>query len=514
MKSTDNPQLDQKWWKEHKGKLVPETGFGKLLGAYEVAEEKRDRDQQLHALDAILKAIPDLVKKSANDKDTATVLNKFPKLIATTKTEIAAKQAEEKAAATAKPLPMPPPKAKPLPEPPTGSAKMIVLWSGDFGDLVKGRVPWLQMKGYKVDVKVSEFVLKVMEQEAGSSPLNLLHGTIGHTCEQFAESFAHAAENLAGDRKSSFLELQKKAQELFKTVHPKLQKELEAIPFDRFNKVVTDKALWKKYKMEVAVDITIGSLQIVAGALTIAAAVPTMGATLPLACLSTARGIYGTVTSVVAVLRTVESDQAELRDSINDLVKIYLDEEKAGHWRAKLQEGGAAVLKGILGGHAPFVVSVDKCNDVYHRWKPKVASLRLDHAATLRDTDKLLAESEALMKQVEKSKTPEAVKTFGKVKVLREKTTKNLDFGSDLGARIVKAESFEKQFEENMKELNSANPDYIKLFTQLFPAVVSVGLAAGTGGLELSHAESALETAKAALQMSQEIVNSAREAAA
>jgi hypothetical protein len=513
MKSTDKPQLDQQWWKKNKGVLVPETGFGKLLGAYEVAEEKRDYDQQLHALEAILKAIPDLVKKCDKDSDSAIVIKKFPTLIAQKKSEIAAKQAEEKAAAAQKPLLVPPPKVKPLPPIPTGGAKMIVLWSGDFGDLVKGRLPWLQMKGYKVDVQVSEFVLTVMEHEAGSSPLNLLHGSIDHTCKQFAESFAHAVENLES-KNNNFLELQKKAQELFQAAHPKFQKELEAIPFDRFNKVVTDKALWKKYKMEVAVDITIGGLQIVAGALAIAAAVPTMGATLPLACASTARGIYGTVTNVVAVLRTVESDQAQLRDNINALVKLYFDDKKIAGWRAQIQEGGAAVLKGLLGGHPPFIKSVDKCNSIYAGWKPKVASLRLDHASTLNNTEKLLKETEELMHQVEKSKTPEAVKLFGKVKLLRQTVHKNLDFTSDLGARIIKAESFEKQFDDNMKALNEANPDYMKLFTQLFPAVVSIGLAAGTGGLELSHAESALETAKAALQMADEISNSAREAAA
>jgi hypothetical protein len=516
MNAADKPQLDQKWWDKNKGKLiVKETGLGKLLLAYELAEEKRDRDQQLHALGEIQKAIPGVVKLCAIDKDTVTVLNKFPHLIDETKKEVLKKQAEEKAAAAKKPLPVPPQKAsKPLPEPPKGPAKMVVLWSGDFGNLVKGRVPWLQMKGYKIEVKASEFMLDVMEKEAGSSPLNLLHGTIEHTCTQFAEAFAHAAENIAGDKKSSFPELQKKAQDLFQSFHPKLQKELEAIPMDRFNKVVTDKAIWKAYKMEVGVDIAIGTLQIVAGALAIAAAVPTMGATLPLAVLATARGIYGTTTKVVAVLRTVESDQAELRDSIHALVKIYLDQEQTDVWRARVQEGGAAVLKGLLGGHAPFIESVDKCNGIYKRWKPKVSELRLDHANGLNGTNQLLKETEELMHQVEKSKGPEAVKTFGKVKVLRQTVNKNLEFTSDLGARIVKAESFEKQFEANMTELNSANPNYMKLFTQLFPAAVSIGLAAGTGGLELSHAESALETAKAALQMSQEIANTAREAAA
>jgi hypothetical protein len=38
---TDIPQFDQKWWKKHKGLLVPETGFGKLLGAFEVAQDHR-----------------------------------------------------------------------------------------------------------------------------------------------------------------------------------------------------------------------------------------------------------------------------------------------------------------------------------------------------------------------------------------------------------------------------------------------------------------------------------------
>jgi hypothetical protein len=513
MKATDNPQLDQQWWNKNKGlALVKDTGFGKLLGAYEVAEEKRDYDQQLHALEAISKSLPDMYKKCEADKDTVTVLKKFPTLIAARKSAIVAKQAEEKAAAAKKLATMPAKGAKPLPVPPTGGAKMIVLWSGDFGDLVKGRVPWLQMKGYKVDVKASEFMLDVMTKEAGSSPLSLLQGSIQRKCTEYAEAFAHAAESLQGDRKSSFADMQHKAQELFKTFQPKLQKELQAIPMDRFNKVVTDKSAWKAFKMEVTVNIAIGTLQIVAGALAIAAAVPTMGATLPIAVFSTARGVYGTVSNVVAVLRTVEADQVELRDSINSLVGIYLN--PANGFRAKLQEVGATVFKGILGGHAPFIKSVDKCNSIYKRWKPNVSSLRLDHQSADTEIKELLAQTAELMQQVEKAKTPEAVKMFGRVKLLRQTVTKNLNFAADLGARILRAEGFEEHFENSMTELNKSVPDYIKLFTQMFPAAVSIGLAAGGGGLELSHAESAMEAAKAAMQMSQEIMNSAREAAA
>ena len=65
-----------------------------------------------------------------------------------------------------------------------------------------------------------------------------------------------------------------------------------------------------------------------------------------------------------------------------------------------------------------------------------------------------------------------------------------------------------------MVELRQAVPDYVKIFDKVFPMAVSIGLAAGAGGLEIAHAEETLEIAKASVQLASEVLDQAREALA
>jgi archaellum component FlaC len=209
----------------------------------------------------------------------------------------------------------------------------------------------------------------------------------------------------------------------------------------------------------------------------------------------------------------VESDQTELVKSLESLTKAYLDEKKKATLRMQAQEIGAAVLKGLLGAHMPFIESLDKCNGIYDRWKPKVASLRIDHGQGLKQALDLMEKTNKLEAEMKKSQTKAAVAIYGKIKSVREQVTKGLDLVHDLGGRITKAEQAEAKLTEGMEELNKAHPDYVKIFTVLFPAAVSIGLAAGAGGVEIKHAEAALEVVKASVVMSEDILSAIREAA-
>ena len=517
MKSTDAPQLDQKWWSKNKGLLVSETGFGKLLGAFEVAEDQMDYAKQIHALDEITKALPNVVKAAAKDKDTVTVLNKYPNLIKTKKAEIVKKQDAEKvkvaAAAAAKASASSP--QRPATKPPQKIGPKEKLWSRDFGDVLAHRLPWLQMKGYIVELKVNSDVLDILEKEDGGATAGLMIKDAQEICQKYADQYIKTVEALEPHNRSvSMPELTKKAQEVFKALHPKLVAEVDAVPKKRWEKFKNDKPMWREYKIEVGTNVAIGSLQIVVGALSIAAAVPTMGATLGLAVVSTARGLFKTITEIGNAVRSVESDQKELVHSIQVLTKAYLDTKKEATIRLKVQEVSAAVLKGILGADVPlFIESLPKCNAAYDRWKPKVAHLRIGHGKALKEALDLVAEAGKLEAEMKKAQSKEAVAIFGKIKKIRELATKGLDDVHDLGGRITKAEQAEPQLKEGLEELNKATPNYVKIFTVLFPAAVSVGLAAGAGALEIKGAEEAIEVAKAALVLSEEVLSSIKEAA-
>jgi hypothetical protein len=90
--------------------------------------------------------------------------------------------------------------------------------------------------------------------------------------------------------------------------------------------------------------------------------------------------------------------------------------------------------------------------------------------------------------------------------------TQLLDTSSDLGGRVGKAEQAEKTIEPAMIELRQAVPNYVKIFDTIFPMAVSIGLGAAAGGLEIAHAEGAIELAKGSFEIANEVLDSAREA--
>ena len=105
-----------------------------------------------------------------------------------------------------------------------------------------------------------------------------------------------------------------------------------------------------------------------------------------------------------------------------------------------------------------------------------------------------------------------AAKMKAKIGSLREKVTQLLDESSGLGARVSKAEEAEKTIEPAMVDLRQAVPNYVKIFDTIFPAAVSIGLGAASGGLEIAHAEGVIEVAKGSLEIANEVLDSAREA--
>lgn len=405
--------------------------------------------------------------------------------------------------------------------PPQKIAAKETLWSRDFGSVVAGRLPWLKMTGYLVELRVNGDVLDVLAKEDGGATSGLMIADAQRICDDFAKQFIVKVESLKGGAKTSMPELLKKAQDIFKEVQPKLAAEIDKVPRARWIKFQTDRPVWKAYKMETATNVAMGTLEIAIGATAVAAAVPTMGATLPLAVIETARGLFQTITEVASYVRSAESDQKELEADLKELQKQYLKgegEHKEMTLKGKAQEVGAVMLKGFLGANVPlFVASLQKCNEIHERWKPKVAHLRILFGKGTKGANDLIADADDLEKKLTENAAKiakeKAEKIHKEVTKMRVQVTKCLDKLSDLGGRVVKAEDAEGKLEEGLKELNQANPNYIKVFTVLFPAAVSIGLAAGTAGLEIAGAEETLEAAKAAFVLAGEVGNAIREAA-
>jgi hypothetical protein len=255
--------------------------------------------------------------------------------------------------------------------PPQKIKPMETLWRKDFGEELAGRLPWLKMTGYIVELRVNSDVLDVLAKEDAGATSGLMIADAQEICEKFATQFAEKVESLQGGKHTSMQELQKQAQDIFKALHPKLVAEVEQVPRARWVKFQRDKPMWKEYKMQTGANVAIGTLEIAVGAASIAAAVPTMGATLPLAVVETARGLFKTITEVGNYVRSAESDQKELLRDLESLKAAYLkgveekgkkeEEQKKMSLRGQAQEFGAILLKGFLGANVPlFGASLQK----------------------------------------------------------------------------------------------------------------------------------------------------------
>jgi len=411
------------------------------------------------------------------------------------------------------PPPPPPRPTTPPPDtaPPQSVGPMVLLWSKDFGQLAGEEVPWLKMNAV-VQLQVNGDILDLLDKEdrAGAVKMFMIEDA-NQLCETYVEQFVDKLMKLdfgGGRRNVTMQQIQKATQDTFNELRPKLEQDLQKIPQQRWQRFQSAKTKWRDYKIKAATNVVIGSLQIIAGAASIAAAVPTMGGTLPLAILSTARGVYKTATEVVEILKEAEHHQKELLENMTNLAKAY-QQSKA---RAIGQEITATLLKGFLGSDALFVDSLPKCEKTYTAWQANVALLRIRNVKFGNKAMDLMTKVDQMEAVVDESKPKNAAKMKTKIASLRDKVTQLLDTSSDLGGRVGKAEQAEKTIEPAMVDLRQAVPDYVKIFDTIFPMAVSIGLGAAAGGLEIAHAEGAIEIAKGSFEIANEVLDSAREA--
>ena len=166
--------MDQKWWNKNKGLLVP-TGFGKLLGAYEIVADQLDYAKQLTALAAIENALQKVIAASVKDKDTVAVLRKFPALINIKKSEAKKKLEEEKN------------KPQVQTAPPQKIQGKEVLWSRDVAEQVAKEVDWLKAKDYKVNLLVNGDVLDLLDKLDGGSTTAFMMQDAETICRKYVE---------------------------------------------------------------------------------------------------------------------------------------------------------------------------------------------------------------------------------------------------------------------------------------------------------------------------------------
>jgi hypothetical protein len=408
----------------------------------------------------------------------------------------------------------PPPRpTTPAPDtaPPQSMGAMVVLWRGDFGKLAGEEVPWLKMSAL-VQLAVNGDILDLLDKEdrAGAVKMFMIDDA-QQLCEQYVDQFVEKLMKLdfGGERRNvTIQQIQQATQNAFDQLRPQLEQALQQIPQRRWQRFQSAKTKWRDYKIKAATNVAIGSLQIAAGAISIAAAVPTMGGTLPFAIIATARGVYKTATEVYEILKDAEHHQKELLENMTNLAKAY--QQSKG--RAIGQEITATLLKGLLGSDALFIDSLPKCEKTYTAWQANVALLRIRNVKFGNKAMDLMTKIGEMEQVVDESKPKNAAKMKTKIESMRGLVTQLLDKSSDLGARVGKAEQAEKTIEPAMVELRQAVPNYVKIFDTIFPAVVSIGLGAASGGLEIAHAEGVIELAKGSLEIATEVLDSAREA--
>jgi hypothetical protein len=509
MKKSLQPELNFKWWKKHKPLHLKKTGFGAALKNYEIAADHADHNKMKVALTKVTLVVKVVIGAchKTHDADTIFVLKKYKKIIKDMNAEIDARKLTAAANPSASAAPL---KQK--------IGKNVVIWRRDISqEVLKIYQPtWLTgFTGYKMALTLNADILDVLEKEKDMVTPAFMAQDANDLGEKLIGTLVDRLKRIdreAVKTPANALRFQDSFKPYVKKALVEASVTLKAIPQARWNKFVADKKAYKAYKIKAGGDLAIGILNTTASGIGVgvaaAATVTTGGAAVPglvLGVVATARAVADLAKQVHSLAIGAETVERVLREDLKTLEDRYTT--KAGE-ASKAQgaiEIGGSTLKGLLSVDAPFLATLPKCDKNYGLWVSKVQHLSVSGRKFSAEIIKGLEACAKLETKLKGSKNAKARKVFDKLGKTRKLLDAALNSCSNTMARVDKAETNMKPLKTILDALQSTNPDYAKIFEKVFPRVIGIALAVGTGGVGIEGAKSSLDMANAVVGLVKDI---------
>lgn len=497
MKKGEVPQLSSKWWEKNKAKTLLNTGLGAALRVYEAKKERFDWDGVLDALKDVDAAAKKAVSKCSDTlhKETKECLQKFPGVIKKEAEEAKKKKSEEEKKKQEK--------GSEVAKQKIGSPE--VLWARSIGEeftkKYAGNFPWLKsLQAGMIELKVNSDMQKTLLQEGDQVIAMRMIDTCNKLFWAALEDLKKDAEGVENaEEKVMIAEFTSTA----KNAGTILAKQIAAVPKREWDKYIAKKKQYKDYKVQVAINATIGGLKAVGSGLALAAAVPTGGASL-------AFGIIGAFNSVMDIAKQCRDGFQEAETVIKRMAKNlktmseeFEDTKKQAAAKAKLV--GGTIANTILA--FPVLPTIKTVSDDYSLADNKAAGLNVKAVALGKGAMKVMDKIDALDDLLSKSKDKKAVaKAQKQIVELRKKVSSLFDETHAMGERVSATEDALEGVKELIDEVKQGAGKYITAFERIFPAVYNVAMGLANAGVGFAEAKSALEFANTGIGLANDLL--------
>lgn len=365
------------------------------------------------------------------------------------------------------------------------------------------------LKGYKVELLISDQVLDVLEEDGGGQRIAAqMVEDAQKACEATVALLATELKKLDAEcLKGTEDSIKKRAASFdvfIKSEVNKLGAKLKAIPEARWKAWVATQAQYKKYKVDTGIKIVMGTLGAVGSGLAIAAAVPTGGATLAL-------GIVGGVKSGLELIK-IGAKCAMEAEQVQKKVMLHLKAMSSiyGNCKGKSQKGAAkeaamSALNALL--PVELAPTLNQITSDCGLWDNKLAGVEINADKAANNAMNNLKLTDGLESKLKSSKSKDAGKILDKIKKLRIEIDKSLTKCTDAGERVTKGRAAHEFITKKLlPELRSKQPKWVDVFDKVAPVAVNLGLAAGGGADAFASAKSALEFTQASLDVANAIL--------
>ena len=295
-----------------------------------------------------------------------------------------------------------------------------------------------------------------------------------------------------------------------------LNGKLKVLPEEQWKKFLVKygeaKKEYRSYKVNAAIDVTVGTVGVVASAAAIGGAAHTGGASLVLGCIGMVRSVAKISEVVYSIAVDVEKQSTALT---KDIASLKADFEKGMTVKGVAKDLAKTSVNAVFG--APFFTTVATVDKKAETLGGKIAGTYVGGVKLAREVTASLNEQKALAAKLSKLKADGAkAKALKKVEDNVGKLEKNFDKlfekAADLNAKAQRTEAEIKAIRKVLKDLKD-DTKALAYFEKALTVLVSIGLAAAAAGVGIAHAAGeALDIAKESLTLTNEVATSAKEA--
>jgi hypothetical protein len=284
-----------------------------------------------------------------------------------------------------------------------------------------------------------------------------------------------------------------------------LRAKLKVLPEEQWKKFVEKyakaKAEYKSYKLDAAVELAVGTLEVAGGA---ASAAASHGASLAFSIVAIVRGVGSISSTVYLIAVDVEKFGKALSADLLALAKEFKEAKTA---QAKVLAGAKDVAKtlgNVIAGGA-FFNTVGNAEKKAEGMTGKVAGTYVGGVKLSQNVTKCLNEMEALDKELAKASPAQRKPVQEKLEKLQKAFAKLFDNAAETNAKAKRAEELLKTIKKAIKVLDDKACGLAEA-EKAIELLASLALAAGAAGAGLSgEAKSGLEIAKESINLVNEV---------